>query len=293
VAAGKREEASGAGHAPALVTGASSGIGAAFAARLARDGYDLVVVARRRARLEGLAAGLRAAHGGAVEVLVADLARPSDLRAVEARVAAAAPEVLVNNAGYALDTPFADTDVDATEAQLRVNVVALVRLTRAALPGMLARGRGAIINVSSVAAFLATPGGIWTTYAATKAFVNAFTRGVDRQVRPAGVRVQALCPGWTRTELLDRLGHVVDAAEAATMAPEALVEASLAGLRQGEVVCAPSLDDPDLLRQIDELQATVLRRAASTGSPAPRYRNEVQGPGSQGSRSRPWTLDPV
>jgi len=141
----------------ALITGASAGIGQAFAERLARDGYDLVLVARRRARLEALAQRLRGEGGGAADVVVADLTAPAGLRAVEARAAAdEALTLLVNNAGFAGYMPFIDLPADRAEELIRLHVVAVTRLTRAALPGLVARGRGAVVNVASMLAFSAT-----------------------------------------------------------------------------------------------------------------------------------------
>jgi short-subunit dehydrogenase len=255
-----------------LVTGASSGIGAAFAERLARDGHDLIVVARRVARLTALAERVRQQHGVIVEVLAADLARPDDVRAVEQRLASM-PDLalLVNNAGFHNHTPFHQLDVDATEELIRVHVLALVRLTRAALPGLIARGRGAIINVSSIAPFDTGSSPEWTTYRAAKSYVNAFTQGLHGELQGTGVRVQALCPGWVRTEILERAGLPWTIPAEATMSPETLVNVALTGLHLGEVICVPGLDDPDLLTQIDALQGAVRDRAAATGRPAARY----------------------
>jgi len=256
----------------ALVTGAASGIGAAFAERLARDGYDLVMVDRRADAVEGLAARLQADYGTTVDVSVADLAHAPDLRAVEENIANdAALELLVNNAGFATLLPFEQLDANTIEAMIRVHVVALVRLTRAALPGMLARNSGGIINVASILAFAAAPSSESITYCATKAFVNTFTHGVHHAVRGTGVRVQALCPGWTRTAILEHAGRGWDIPESATMAPQVVVDASLTGLRLGEVVCAPSLDDPNLIARINELENSVAVRALSSGTPARRY----------------------
>jgi short-subunit dehydrogenase len=183
----------------ALVTGASSGIGERLARLLAADGCDLVVVARQAGRLAELAAGLRDAHHVQVEVLAADLTTPAGLLVAENRLASAGRpvELLVNNAGFGLSGPFADVPADSAEAQIRLNVLALVRLTHAVLPGMLQRGHGGVLNVSSVAGFLVWPGG--ATYAATKAFVTSFSESVHTEVADRGVHVTALCPGLTRT----------------------------------------------------------------------------------------------
>ena len=256
----------------ALITGASAGIGAAFAQRLGREGYDLVLVARRRDRLRALAQQIAGATGVAVEVLVADLAQPQDLQAVAERVAGdAGLEMLVNNAGFGVNSRFQQTEPTLLDAMIRVHVVAVMRLTRAALPQMLTRDRGSIINVSSTAAFLADPGSIWNTYAGTKAFVLTFTVGLQEDIRGTGVRVQALCPGWTRTEILERDGRAWDVPEAYTMPPDQVVEASLAGLRHGELVCCPSLHDAALLTQLDQLKDTIFGHTNTTGRLAPRY----------------------
>jgi len=256
----------------ALVTGASSGIGAAFAERLAREGYDLILVARRRDRLERLAERLQSLYGRTSDVLVADLAQSGDLRAVEERAAHDPTlELLVNNAGFITFNPVAQHDVDLLETMITVHVTALVRLTCAALPGMIARGHGAIINVASAAAFFTVPD-TFATYAATKAFVTTFTRGVHEEVRACGVRVQALCPGYTRSELFESAGASDGMPPDATMPAEALVGASLAGLQRGEVVCVPSLDDLALLTKLTEIQDAIVARTMSSGMPAERYR---------------------
>src|SRR6266536_2464587 len=164
------------GRPRALMTGASSGIGAAFAKRLAKDGYDLIIVARRRDKLEALAAQLQSNHQSNIEVMVADLSKSDDLRAVEKRVAEdTSLELLVNNAGFGAYMPFIELDPDKAEELINVQVVAVMRLTHAALPGMLARGRGAIINISSRLAFSGPMGSTQlpkrATYAGTKSFV--------------------------------------------------------------------------------------------------------------------------
>ena len=223
----------------ALVTGASSGLGAAFAKSLARRGFDLVIVARRRERLEALAEEMRNRFEVEVQVLVADLTSAADLQSVESHVASdAALSVLVNNAGFGTTGRFVEMDPDREEAEIRLNVVALSRLARAALPGMIARGNGGIINVSSVSALL--PGPFHATYGATKAFVNSFTEALHEELRGTGVRVQALCPGFTRTEFQDRAGVTSRSVPSyAWMSPEYVVENSLNALRRGTLVCVP------------------------------------------------------
>ncbi|MET0627698.1 MAG: SDR family oxidoreductase [Acidimicrobiia bacterium] len=189
----------------ALVTGASAGIGRAFAQGFAARGADLVLVARDEARLDVLAADLVERHGVRAEVLRADLVDRADLAAVEARLHDDdAVDVLVNNAGFGTYGPFADADVDTEMREIDLNVTALVRLTHAALVAMRPRGRGAIVNVSSLAGFQPAPSS--ATYAATKAFVNSFTHSVHEEARRAGVHVMAVCPGYTHTEFHERAG---------------------------------------------------------------------------------------
>jgi short-subunit dehydrogenase len=225
----------------ALVTGASSGIGAAFARRLAGDRYDLVLVARDKDRLNDLATELSGEHGIDVTPLPADLTKTVSLRKVERAIAADDTlEILINNAGFGTMGQFAELDVDREEEEVRLNALAVLRLTHAALPGMIARRRGAVVNVSSLAGLQPAPTN--ATYAATKAFVNAFTESIHEELRGTGVQVQALCPGFTRTEFQERAGiDVSTIPEVAWMDASEVVEASLSGLRRGEVVCVPGV----------------------------------------------------
>ncbi len=183
----------------ALVTGASSGIGEAFARILAERGNDLVLVARDQARLEALAKELETAHGAHAEVLRADLTDPAQLARVEARChdQDAPIEILVNNAGFGTFGAFHTLDVDGEMREIQLNVGALVRLTHAAAVEMTARGRGGILNISSLAGF--QPGPMNATYGATKAFVTSFTEAVHEELTGTGVAVTVLCPGFTRT----------------------------------------------------------------------------------------------
>lgn len=185
----------------ALVTGASAGIGRALAQRLAHDGHDLVLVARDRARLERLATELRAGHGTRVEVLVADLADRQQTEEVCLRVADRdrPVDLLVNNAGFGLHRPFLDNDLVQEEGALDVMVRAVLLTCHAAGRAMRERGHGAILNVSSVAGFMASG-----TYSAEKSFVTVFSEALASQLHGTGVTVTALCPGLTRTEFHDR-----------------------------------------------------------------------------------------
>jgi uncharacterized protein len=187
----------------ALITGASSGLGAEFAAQLAARGADLVLVARTRAALEEVAADLSGRFGVRCEVLVADLAKPKDVAKVAARVGSREHpiEVLVNNAGYGLSLDFEENDIEAEALHLRVQDETPMRLMHAALGAMLERGHGRILNVASIAAFL--PRG---TYGAVKAWTVHFSRWANVVYRPRGVTVTAVCPGYVHTNFHERLG---------------------------------------------------------------------------------------
>ena len=184
----------------ALITGASAGIGEEFARQLARRGNDVVLVARDASRLETLAKELESSTSVRAEVLAADLTDSAQLATVEARVASV--DILVNNAGFGSFGPFHTLDVDIETREINLNVIALVRLTHAAAHAMAARGRGGILNVSSLAGFQPAPTN--ATYSATKAFVTSFTQAVHEELKGAGVSVTALCPGFTHTEFQER-----------------------------------------------------------------------------------------
>ncbi|MEU9842237.1 SDR family oxidoreductase [Actinomadura sp. NPDC048032] len=221
----------------AFITGATAGIGAAFARRLASDGFDLVLLARDAERLERTAAELRAAYGVRAEALPADLSTEEGLAAAEERVGKDV-DLLVNNAGFGNRGVFLDVPVSDELTMLRVHCEAVLRLTHAALPGMLARGRGGVVNVSSVAAF-ATRG----TYGASKAWVVNFSQGVAADIRSRSrgrVRVMALCPGFVHTEFHDRAQmDMSDVPDFMWLDKDDVVAAALRDLRRGVQVSVP------------------------------------------------------
>jgi short-subunit dehydrogenase len=227
----------------AVVTGASSGIGAIYADRLARRGYDLVLVARNQARLDAVARRISHATGRAVRTVAADLNDKADLNRVEALLAAG-PDItmLVNNAGVGALEPLLQSDIGAMEAMIDLNVTALTRLTYAVAPTFVARGGGTIINISSVVAV--APEVLNGVYGASKAFVLAFSQSLHKELADKNVRVQVVLPGATATNFWDAAGGAIDNLPSAmVMRSDDLVDAALAGFDQGELVTVPSLPD--------------------------------------------------
>jgi short-subunit dehydrogenase len=222
----------------ALVTGASSGIGEEFARQLAKKRYDLVLVARRRERLEKLAEELAEAYGTNAEVIAGDLATPEGIHTVEKRIGQGDIDLLVNNAGFGTRGVFANMSVDRELEELDVNIKALVRLTRAALEQMVQKKRGIVINVGSTGSFQPVP--YMSTYAATKAFVLHFSEGVHEEVKPHGVTVTCLCPGYVMTEFQQVAGIDRRRLRGAGKVPvQQVVESALKGAAAGRAAVIP------------------------------------------------------
>ena len=229
----------------ALVTGASSGMGAVYADRLAKRGYDVIVVARTEERLKEVAKKISAATGRSVKTVKADLSNKKDLANLEALLREdTSITMLVNNAGFGGVTPLVNSDVDKMEEMVDVNVTALMRLTYAAAPKFAERGKGAVINIASIVAI--GPEILNGVYGATKAFVLAFTQSLQHELASKGVRFQAVLPGATATEFWNVAGYPHTNFPASTvMSTEEMVDAALVGFDQGEVVTIPPLQDGD------------------------------------------------
>ena len=251
-----------------LITGASSGIGATYADRLARRGHDLVLVARDRTRLDALAGRLVAETGVTVDVIQADLTRGEDIAVVAARLADDdAIGILVNNAGAALNGTFLDQSSEAIDRLIALNTTALVRLAHAVAPRLAARGNGAIINIGSVVGLAPEFGA--AVYGATKAFVQFLSQALALELGARGVHVQAVLPAGTRTELWDRAGF-----DAAGLPPlmgvDELVDAALVGFDRGEAMTIPPLQDETLWGAMEAARGALLGNLGDP-SPAPRY----------------------
>jgi short-subunit dehydrogenase len=254
----------------ALITGASSGIGAIYADRLARRGHDLILVARNQSRLEALAARLRDETGRSVEIVSADLNNDADLHRVETILRTNSTiAMLVNNAGVGGASPLLASDVDAMDRMIRLNVLALTRLTYAAVPAFVARGGGTIINIASIVAI--SPETLNGVYGGSKAFVLAFSQSLQHELADKGVRVQAVLPGATATEFWDIAGLPVSNLPAEiVMSAQDVVDAALAGLDQGETVTIPSLENKAEWDAYDAARREMAGRLSRT-EPATRY----------------------
>jgi uncharacterized protein len=254
----------------AVVTGASSGIGALYAERLASRGYDLILVARRADRLAALSDKLSATYGVVVEALVADLEKDADLAKVEKVLAEnSSVRMLINNAGIGRLRPFQETALSESLAQISLNVAALTRLTHAVLPCFLARNDGVIVNIASVLALHSLP--ISAVYSGTKAYVLSFSRGLQEELAETGVKVQVVMPAATATEIWDTAGVALEHLDPQTvMTAENLVDAALAGLDTGESITLPSVAEESLWHTYDASRMALFG-ATQTGTPAPRY----------------------
>lgn len=254
----------------ALVTGASSGIGAVYADRLAKRGYDVILVARNEDRLKEVAKRLTSATGRSITILPADLNDKSALGKVEAVLKDnPAITVLVNNAGFGSAVPLLQSDVDKMEDMIDINVTALTRLTYAAAPAFVSRGKGTIINVSSIAAI--TPELLNGVYGGTKAYVLAFSQSLHHELADKGVRVQAVLPGATATEFWDLAGYPhKNMPSSWVMSAEDMVDAALAGLDSGELVTIPPLQEVEDWTKY-EADRKAMSGKLSNVNPAPRY----------------------
>jgi short-subunit dehydrogenase len=254
----------------ALITGASTGIGAIYADRLAKRGYDLILVARNADRLKALATRLTTETGRNIRTEVADLGEKADLRRIEALLRSdAGITLLVNNAGVGGTAPLLQANVDKMEAMIDLNVTALTRLTYAAVPGLVARGGGAIINIASIVAI--GPEVLNGVYGGSKAFVLAFSQSLKHELADKNIQIQAVLPGATATEFWGIAGMPVEHLPTEiVMSAEDMVDASLSGFDQGELVTIPALPDG---AQWDAYEAArqVLLPNLSKAAPAARY----------------------
>ncbi len=255
----------------AVVTGASAGLGAAYAQRLADRGYDLILVARNTARLETLASDIRSRTGRAVDIIAADLTDAAQIAVVEERLRTdESIEMLVNNAGAALLTPLTGSDAAAYEALINLNMTSLTRLTIAVLPGLTARGRGTVVNVSSAMALNILP--ISAVYSGTKSYVLTFTQALQQELAESPVTVQAVLPGAVRTDLWDSSG--VDLGtfpDEIIMNVDDAVDAALVGLDAGEPVTILSLPDISDWESLEKARQALVPNL-SLRVPADRYR---------------------
>ncbi|MDN7861962.1 SDR family oxidoreductase [Burkholderia multivorans] len=254
----------------AVVTGASSGIGAIYADRLARRGYDLILVARSRTRLDALAQRITSDTRRSVEVIEADLNDRAALAAVEAKLKQdASITLLVNNAGIGTHTPLLESDVDAMTRMIDLNVTALTRLTYAAVPGFVARGHGAVINIASIVAL--SPETLNGVYGGSKAFVLAFTQSLHHELADKGVQVQAVLPGATATDFWQTGGLPIEhLPKSIVMSASDMVDAALVGFERREIVTIPSLHAGEAWDAYEAARRAMAPHLSSD-TPAPRY----------------------
>jgi short-subunit dehydrogenase len=260
----------------AMVTGASSGIGAVYADRLARRGYDLILVARSADRLKALGDRLAQETGRNVETLTADLGDAADLARIETRLRTD-PRItlLVNNAGVGATATLLDSDIDEMTRLITLNATALTRLTYAAAPGFVARGEGGFINIASIVAI--APERLNGVYGASKAFVLALSQSLQHELAPQGVRVQAVLPGATATDFWTVAGLPVEHLPTEiVMSAEDLVDSALIGFDRGEVVTIPSLHEESEWTVYEGARRTMMDHLSSS-TPAARYRQTADG----------------
>lgn len=253
----------------ALITGASSGIGAVYADRLARRGYDLVLVARNKERLEAVATSIRSATGRNVQLLQADLANPAESAAVEALLAKGGIDLLVNNAGFGAVAPLLQSDIKDMVSMIDINVTALTRLTYAAVPAFVKQGSGTIINIASIVAV--GPEILNGVYGATKAYVLALTQSLQHELASQGIRIQAVLPGATATDFWGVAGLPHEHLPTEIVMNTAdMVDAALAGLDAGEVITIPPLQDGAEWDAFEANRKALSQRFGHT-KPGPRY----------------------
>jgi uncharacterized protein len=262
----------------AMITGASSGIGVAYAKRLSRRGYNLILVARRRDRLEGLAKQIRLETHRAVEVVVADLANAKDLSHVESLLIGRDDiDALINNAGLGALGPTSSVSPDALENLIKINILALTRLTQAALSGFVPRNRGTIVNIASVLAVLpSSPGG--ASYSGSKAYVLNFSRSLQMELSKTKVVLQVVLPGPVRTEFFEASGLTKAPFPGELfMSADELVDTALTALDQVELVCLPSLQDISSWITFEEARRKFSGDLMQSGKPAARYQPTSSG----------------
>jgi len=254
----------------ALITGASTGIGAIYAKRLAARGYDLILVARNQQRLDDVAASIRQQTGREVQVLVADLTNNADLQKVETVLKDdTSITLLVNNAGFGGAGPLLNSDINKMQEMITLNISALTQLTYAAAPAFVARKQGAIINIASIVAI--SPETLNGVYGASKAYVLALSLSLNHELADKGVRIQAVLPGATATEFWDVAGLPVDnLPKDWVMSADNLVDAALAGFDQGELVTIPSLHNVADWHTYEAARQDMRSRLSNT-QPAARY----------------------